>query len=149
MGRYAEIAAALPGCLLAVGSAVALILAATGRDPIWPYEPVNMSEAAGMDDEAEVVRLIGYGEDPNASRETRAGFVRNVPTPLTPLEAAVISGNPSMVSTLLANGAAMNPSTWNRLRCLADDRKSDLIMMLDAHRPQGAMTHCDRSARER
>jgi hypothetical protein len=147
--RFAEIAAALPGCLFAVGSAVALLLAANGRDPIWPYEPVNLSEAAGMDDEAEVARLIGLGEDPNAPRDTRPGFVLNVPGHLTPLEAAVTSGNPSMVSTLLVNGAALNAGTWNRLRCLADDRKSDLTAMLEAHRPHDAMTHCDRSARER
>jgi hypothetical protein len=66
---------AAPGCLLAAGSALALVLAAFGRHPMWPDVAVNLSEAAATRNEAEVVRLIGAGENPNESREVRAGLL--------------------------------------------------------------------------
>jgi hypothetical protein len=136
----AAAAAAVPACLLAIAFAVALTLAMLGRHPLWPRETLNLSEAAGVDDEAEVVRLIEHGEDPNVSRQVRAGLLAADPLRVTPLEAAVASANPSMIATLLTNGATLDGAIWNQLRCRADHE--EVAAMLDAHRPSGATVDC-------
>jgi hypothetical protein len=140
VGVYAAVAVAAPACLLAVGSTVALTRGLLDRNPTWSPPPFTLSEAAGLDDEAEVVRLIERGGDPNAAHEVRIAVISPTPTRLTPLEAAVISKNPSMIATLLTRGAIVDADGWNRLRCRTDE--DDVIAMLDSHRPAGATTHC-------
>ena len=73
MNRPAAFAVAIPGCLLAAASLVALMLAAFGDYPMWRHEDVNLAEAAGVREEAEVTRLIERGQDPNASYPVRPG----------------------------------------------------------------------------
>jgi hypothetical protein len=132
---------AAPGCILAVALAAALLLAVVGRHPMWRHEDLNLSEAAGARDEAEAVRLIGYGEDPNARRELRAGILFDRPVRLTPLEAAVARRDSSMIVRLLSAGALMDAETWNRLRCLSEG--DEVPPVLDARRPADAVLHCD------
>jgi hypothetical protein len=140
-GAWTAVAVAAPGCMLAIASALALTLAIPGRHPMWPLHTLNLSEAASVDDEAEVVRLIERGEDPDAARDVRAGLLFDSAVRLTPIEAAVASKNPSMISTLLVNGATLDERAWNRLRCLADEE--DVVLMLDGHRPPDATMQCD------
>ena len=134
-------ALAAPACVLAAGLALALALGAFGHHPMWPHHPLNLSEAAAVRDEAEVVRLIGYGEDPNVRRDIRPGVLFNYAVRLTPLEAAVASRRAQMVERLLANGALMDADLWNSLRCLA--RGHEVPHVLDRHRPEGAGLRCE------
>jgi hypothetical protein len=99
--NWAAVALAAPGCLLAAASAVALMLAAFGHHPMWPHQPTNLAEAAGVRDEAEVARLIEDGENPNVRYPIRPGLIFDVPTRLTPLEAAVAADDAQMVTRLL------------------------------------------------
>ena len=64
---------AAPGSPLTAALAVALVLAAFGRHPMWPDEPVNLnlSEAAAVRDSGEIVRLVERGENPDAARNVR------------------------------------------------------------------------------
>ena len=94
MRRWPTIMLAAPGCLLAIGLAVALGLAAFGRHPMWPHEQANLSEAAAIRDVAEIVRLIERGDNPNAARNIRAGLLREMAVRLTPVQAAVASKDP-------------------------------------------------------
>jgi hypothetical protein len=131
---------AAPACVLALASAVALALGVLHRDPIWFPPVLTLSEAAGLDDEAEVVRLIERGADPNAPHGVAAGVLFDAAAWLTPIEAAVIAKNPSMIATLLSRGVTLDADEWNQLRCQAD--AEDVASMLDGHRPAGATTHC-------
>jgi|SRR2546422_2874629 hypothetical protein len=141
MGKWAAVALATPACVLAVGLALALMLGVVGRNPMWPRYDLNLSEAAGVRDQAEVVRLIGLGEDPNGRRDIRPGLLFHVSVRLTPLEAAVASQRAEMVERLLANGALMDAVVWNRLRCLSRGREVPLV--LERHRPPGGVMRCE------
>jgi hypothetical protein len=118
-----------------------MIFAALGRSPIWPDQHLNLSEAAAGRDDAEVMRLIGDGEDPNAARPVRAGMLADQPVHVTPLEAAVLARRGIIVERLLASGAAVDETTWNRLRCLAEGTEGAGV--LDRHRPGRAVMRCD------
>jgi hypothetical protein len=141
MDKWAAACLAAPACVLVVGLAAALLLGAAGRHPMWRHQELNLSEAAAARDEAEVVRLIGHGEDPNTPRDIRPGLLFGYATRLTPLEAAVASQRAEMVERLLANGALMDAALWNRLRCAA--RGNEVPVALERHRPPGAMMRCD------
>jgi hypothetical protein len=135
MNRVALIVA-LPGCLLAAASAVALMMAAVDQPPMWPYEPYTLAEAAGARDEAEVVRLIERGQDPNERYDVRAGLVLERAARLTPLEAAVLNDDPAITRALLSRGATLNDSSWTAVRCLAGSRAA---AVLDEARSPGSL----------
>jgi hypothetical protein len=126
--------------MLAATLLVALLLAIVGRHPMWGHRELNLSEAAASRDEAEVVRLIGYGQDPNLQWEVRPGILSRESLRVTPLEAAVGARDPHMVARLFANGAVLTPHVWSRLRCAAEGE--GLPEVLDAHRPEGVVLEC-------
>ena len=132
VNRPAAIAVAAPGCLLAAASLVALMMTAFGDDPMWPHESVNLAEAAGTREEAEVVRLIEQGQDPNGRYPAREGLVLERAAKLTPLEAAVLNDDPAIVRQLLARGASADGTSWGALRCVAGSRVAPI---LDEYRP--------------
>jgi hypothetical protein len=129
-------AVALGACLL-----MALVLGVFGRHPMWPDDKLNLSEASAAKDEAEVMRLIGYGEDPNVVRDVRAGLLTDHAVQLTALEAAVVSQRTEMVERLLQNGAVMDARVWSRVRCMAGG--NEMPSYLDARRPAGAEARCE------
>lgn len=141
MTKSAAVILAAPGCLLAVASAGALILAVFDLHPMWPHQPTNLAEAAGVRDEAEVVSLIQQGYDPNVRYAVRPGVIFDVPSRLTPLEAAVAADDVPMVDRLLANGASMDAALWTYLRCIAEG--DEVPPTLDRYRPAGALLRCD------
>jgi hypothetical protein len=141
MSKWAAIALAAPGCLLAVASAVALALAAFDRHPMWPHQSYNLAEAAGVRDQAEVARLIEDGADPNARYPVTPGFIFDAPTRLTPLEAAVAADDALMLGRLLAEGARLDAALWAYLRCIAGG--DEVPPLLEQHRPPGAELQCD------
>ena len=140
MDRLAALVLATPGCLLAIASMATLVLTAFDQHPLWPSQSTNLAETAGVRDEAEVVRLIQRGQDPNARYDLRPGLIFEFPISLTPLEVGVAVGDALMVDRLLASGAAMDTSTWNRLRCITE--REDVTAILDRNRPAGAELHC-------
>lgn len=110
---------------------------AMGGQPRWPDEQLTLSEAAAVRDEAEVVRLVNGGQDPNARYRVRVGLVDNGrEVQLTPLEAAVSIRRPEMVDLLFLHGVRASGDDWRRLRCVADafgDR--DLVAALERGSP--------------
>jgi hypothetical protein len=117
----------LPGCLLAAASVVALALAAIDQPPMWPHETYTLSEAAGARDEAEVVRLIERGQDPNSRYSVRAGLVLERTARLTPLEAAVLNDDPAITRQLLARGVRLDDTSWAAIRCQAGSRAAAVL----------------------
>jgi hypothetical protein len=131
--------------VLAIALAVVLTLAAAGRHPLWRHDDLNLSEAASVRDEAEVVRLIRRGEDPNSRRDIRPGLLFDHAARLTPLEAAVASERAEMVERLIVNGAQLDAVLWNQLRCLAHG--NEVPLALERHLPPGAAMHCENVTR--
>jgi hypothetical protein len=139
--RLFAIALAAPGCILAGATAFGLAMTVVDQSPMWPHQPVNLSEAAGSRDESELVRLIEDGVDPNARYPVRAGLIFGYPTRLTPLEAAVANDDPAVLTQLLAKGAAMTGPVWTQLRCIAKGERVPPV--LDRLEPAGASRSCD------
>ena len=125
--RAACLAAAVPGCVIAVWFLVSLVMAAAGQPPMWPHEEYTLAEAAGARDEAEVVRLIERGENPNGRYRVRAGLVLERTARLTPLEAAVLNDDPAMTRELLARGVSLNDAAWTAVRCRAGSRAGAVL----------------------
>jgi len=132
---------AAPGCLLAAASIGALGLALIDEHPMWPHVPYNLAEAAATREEAEVIRLIEQGDDPNVRYPVRAELIFDYPTRLTPLEAAVARDDPAVVRRLVAKGARLDAALWTYLRCIVQGDR--VIPALDEHRPEGAELQCD------
>jgi hypothetical protein len=104
---------------------------------MWPHTELTLAEAAGARDEAEVIRLIEQGQDPDARYPVRAGIVLERPARLTPLEASVVRDDPAITRQLLARGAAPDAASWVVLRCLAADSPR-VAPVLDEYRPSSS-----------
>jgi hypothetical protein len=90
---------------------------------LWPPDDVTLSEAAATRNNAEVVRLIGGGANPNQRSRVRDGLLTSgYPVTIKPIEAAVGAQRADSVRTLLANGAAVDQEELKVLRCLEQMR---------------------------
>ena len=138
-----KIAFALPGAVLAILTAGALLGSLVDAHPFWPQPdpPLNLSEHAVVKGHADVVRMILLGESPNIERDIRKDLLTSDAVRLTPLEAAVAANDGSMVRTLLAYGAFVDAAKWNVLRCVT--RSDDIREMLDTYEPKGAVADCE------
>ena len=141
MGNAMAIALAAPGCLLAVGTAIGLVMTVFGQSPMWPHRSVNLAEAAGVYDEAAMVRLIEDGMNPDERYPIRPGLIFGYQMQLTPLEAAVANDDPTMVARLVEKGATLDARVWTHLRCIAEGDRVRLV--LDELRPSDATHTCE------
>jgi hypothetical protein len=92
-------------------------------DGLWPPDEVTLSEAMATRNNAEAVRLIEGGADPNQPSDVRDGLLTNgYAVTIKPIEAAVGAQRADAVRTLLANGAAVDQEELRVLRCLEKAR---------------------------
>ena len=105
MSKAAATALAAPGCVLAMATGIGLVMTVFGQSPMWPHQSVNLAEAAGVYDEAAMVRLIEDGMNPDVRYPVRPGLIFGYAMTLTPLEAAVANDDPTMVTRLIEKGA--------------------------------------------
>ncbi|MGH9350468.1 MAG: hypothetical protein ACRD26_24730 [Vicinamibacterales bacterium] len=106
---------------LAIAGAAAVVVAAAGIHPLWRLHPApTLVEAAYQRDRAEVTRLVAGGANLDAP-----GAIDGVA--ITPLEAAVLSGDVAMLALLLKSGAALDEAMRRRLICLATRDRQDAI----------------------
>ena len=144
MAAIPLVGAALPGIVLTAWSALLMLGAAIGSHPVWRVEPLNLSEAAAMRDEATVVQLIANGDDPYARRQVRADLLFNDRVELTPIEAAIAGGRTEIVEIILFSSLRPAPAEWTRLRCLSDlEGARNINDVLDRYRPESATLACD------
>jgi hypothetical protein len=111
--------ALLPAAALAAVSLYWTVGALTGRG-LWPADEVTLAEAIATRNSAEAVRLISFGEDPNARMRVRAGMLAGHDIWVTPLEAAVWTRDAALARMLLAYGALADSHQVRVLRCLDD-----------------------------
>jgi len=115
--RVALVLACIPVAALALVGAWAVV-ANTAGGWVWPPDDVNVSEAVATGNYAELVRLLENGADPTRSGAVRAPLLASEAVVLTPLEAAVLVRNATMMQLLLARGAVLTRSVAGRLKCL-------------------------------
>jgi hypothetical protein len=142
----ASLAVGLPGVVLALGTAVMMLGAINDSPPWWRVDPVNMSEAAALRDQATVVAMMANGEDPYVRREIRADLVFNNRVELTPIEAGIAAHRSEIVDIILFSARTPPDGTaWAYLRCLAQlEGDEDVTEVVDRYRPQSATTPaCD------
>jgi len=90
---------------------------------LWPPDDVTLSEAVATRNNAEAVRLIESGANPNQPSRVRDGLLTNgYAVIVKPIEAAVGAQRADSVRTLLANGAAVDQEELKVLRCLEQAR---------------------------
>jgi hypothetical protein len=141
--RLTLAAAALPAVVLGALTAGLLLRAMVGSHPLWRVEPVNLSEAAALRDQATVVQLVRRGEDPYQRREVRADLLFNDRAELTAFEAAIASGRAEVMEAILWSARRPEPAEWNRLRCLSKLQETDDIdEVLDRYKPESAVLEC-------
>jgi hypothetical protein len=142
--RLISAVVALPAALLGVMTAGTLVRAMFDTHPLWHVQPVNLSEAAILRDQATVALMIHRGEDPYLRREVRADLFFNDRTELTPLEAAIATGRADILEIILVSSPPPEPSEWNRVRCLATlEGDGDFGDVLDRFRPESAVLDCN------
>ena len=144
--RVVTIFFAAPGVLFVALTLVLVVGPAFGFDPLWQPVSVTLPEAAARRDDAEIVRLIQHGADPNAAGTVRAGFIKSNAIILTPLEAAVGIRRADTTKLLLDHGARMDAPTWTRLICFArQEHASEVETLLLERRPSdvAANVSCD------
>jgi hypothetical protein len=134
---------AVPPALLGVLTAGMLLRAAVGTHPFWHAEPLNLSEAAAVRDQATVVQLMRLGEDPFERRDVRADLLFNDLVRLTPLESAIASGRAEIADIILWSSPRPSDEEWNRLRCLVEFRDDDdLREAFDRYKPESVELAC-------
>jgi hypothetical protein len=142
--RLIVAAAAAPAAYLGLLTAGMLLRALVGTHPLWRVEPVNLSEAAALRDQATVVQLIRRGDDPYQRREVRADLLFNDRAELTAFEAAIASGRAEVMEAILWSVPRPAPAEWNRLRCLSKLQETDDIdEVLDRYKPESAVLDCN------
>ncbi len=131
--KRVELVLALPGLAVAVAVTMAMAARALAIAPFEPGTRVTLAEAAALEDEADVVRLIRAGADPNAPSFVRRTRTRAVARQMTPLEAAVTSRHVSVMRLLLASGALVDDRNDAVLWCFAEARRNrDVLGLLRA-----------------
>jgi hypothetical protein len=100
-------------------------------DGVWPPDDVTLSEAVATRNNAEAVRLIESGANPNQPSRVRDGLLTSgYPITIKPIEAAVGAQRADSVRTLLANGAAVDEEELKVLRCLEQMRRDSGVREL-------------------
>jgi hypothetical protein len=90
---------------------------------LWPPDDVTLSEAVATRNNAEAVRLIEKGANPNQPGRVREGLLTNgYAVTVKPVEAAVGAQRADSLRTLLANGAVVDHEELRVLRCLEQTR---------------------------
>jgi hypothetical protein len=110
--------AALPCIALAAISAWWFAGGLAGRG-LWPADRVTLAEAVATRNNAEALRLISLGANPNEPSHVRDGLLTDgYDVVVTPIEAAVGAQRADTLQMLLANGAIVDePAQLLVLRC--------------------------------
>jgi hypothetical protein len=103
---------------------------AMGQPLVWAASPVTLAEAVAMRDRSEIAWQILLGADPNIRYRMRDYFSAGRVVMVTPLEAAVATGDIGLVESLMEQGANVDDTNRRPLRCFAIRRNADAIDQL-------------------
>jgi len=119
---------------------------------LWPADDVTLSEAVATRNNAEALRLIRLGTNPNEPFRVRAGLLTSdYEVIVTPVEAAVGAQRADALRMLLANGATIDENEMRVLRCYEQVRRDsgvrELLGESSAPDCDGVRLPVDRAAR--
>ena len=138
------LALAAPALVWLAAAAMVLLAALGGYRALAAPADLTLPEAAALRDEAEVLRQIRHGVDPNLAGRVRRGVIRDEAYLLTPLVAATAARHGEVVRLLMANGAELNDTNFRVLFCLAQDNGADdIVSFLKAHALSSAVLSCE------
>jgi hypothetical protein len=131
--RLAGTAVMLPCVMLAAVSTWWFAAGLAGRG-LWPPDDVTLAEAVATRNNAEALRLIALGSDPNSPSRVRNGLLTNgYDVVVTPVEAAVGAARADSLRMLLAVGARIDERERLVLRCYERTRPDSSVReILDA-----------------
>ena len=144
------IVVALP-CIVLAAISTWWMLGRVAGGGLWPPDRVTLAEAVATRNNAEALRLIAHGSNPNQRERVRDGLLVNGHDVIvSPLEAAVGAQRAEAIRMLLANGATLDETELRVLRCYertrADSGVRDVLESL-GHEPldcAGAQLPVDR-----
>lgn len=85
---------------------------------LWPPDSVTLAEAVATRNNAEALRLIGLGANPNERGHVREGILTyGYDVTMLPVEAAVGAQREDSFRLLLEHGAIIDPGLARTLRC--------------------------------
>ena len=100
-------------------------------DGLWPPDNVTLSEAVATRNNAEALRLMEQGADPNRPGRVRDGLLTNgYAVTIKPIEAAVGAQRADSVRMLLANGVLVDDDERRMLLCLEQTRRDSGVREL-------------------
>lgn len=130
---------AAPCLVLAVVSGWWTVGALAGNG-LWPPDEVTLSEAVATRNNAEAVRLIENGANPNQPGYVRDGLLTNgYAVIVKPIEAAVGAQRADSLRMLLDNGASIDQEELTVLRCLERARHDSGVSELLAAQSMSAV----------
>ena len=118
------VAIGLPGVIVAAVIVLSLGLQAARVFPFEPAGQMTLPEAAALESEADIVRLLRAGAGPNTPAWVRRTRIRAVHAALTPLEAAMTARHVSVMTLLVDNGAVLDARNLPVLWCLAASQRN-------------------------
>ena len=105
---------------------------------LWPSDDVTLAEAVATRNNAEALRLLHQGADPNRPGRVRDGLLTNgYAIEVLPVEAAVAAQRTDTLRMLLANGATIDGRELRLLRCLEQSRHDSGVREILAARAAG------------
>ena len=130
-------------CLALAASSAWWTMGSLTSGGLWPADDLTLGEAVATRNNAEALRLIEHGADPNAPSHVRDGLLTNgYDVNVKPVEAAVGAQRADSLRMLLVNGVSLDEPELLVLRCLERTRRdSGVREILDA-RSKGEAT-CD------
>jgi hypothetical protein len=129
------VAAAAPACLVTLGVIVFVLFELSGRTLSSEGLPHNVAEAAALNNDSTVMRLLNAGEDPSRVVDVRPFVISSGVRRVSGLEAAVW-GNSLELIAFFDRAGAIGDGERRRLSCLAADlRREDIVEYLA---PNGA-----------
>lgn len=126
--RVLGVMAAAPPVLATVAVLVFAASESLGRTPLSNGRPINLAEAAGAGEVAEVLRFLRSGWDPTQIWPLRPEIISSTVTRATALEAAVWGGRQPLVELLDRRGFIRDAGTRHHLACLAKDVGSEEVV---------------------
>jgi hypothetical protein len=133
----------IPAIVWLAAAAALLVASLGGYRALAAPADVTMSEAAALRDEAEVLRQIRHGVDPNATQYVRRGAIHDGDYFMTPLEAAIAARHSDVVRLLLRTGAELTSINYPVLLCLAEESDPEIASLLREHASSETPPKCD------
>ena len=143
MSRPAFLACVLPPVAALVAVLVFSTLEVAGFEPLSLPRPLNLAEAAGSGQAADVLRRLKDGQDPWKMEPVRAGVISRADLQVNAYEAAVLSRSARLVALMERRTGPLDARTRQWLVCLARDAGArDTVALLAPASPDG----CERGA---